>query len=120
MQRSFSGLRNRYFATKLVELSVKTKTRDFSCTNLNFRKSTGINMSDDQRLVILEKAITSYPDFPKPGIIFKDLFGAMRNPEALEVSHGDKFEYFAYDLRFCCTGTDELDQGLYLASQGTS
>ena len=38
---------------------------------------------EDQRLEILKDAIEFYPDFPKKGICFKDIFGAMRKSEPL-------------------------------------
>ncbi len=98
----FSLLSIKYYVTLTDFLSSRVickKRLDFSSTNFNFRKTTGINMSNDKRLVILEKAITSYPDFPKPGINFKDLFGAMRNPGALEVSLRNKFKKRKLDLK---------------------
>ena len=38
---------------------------------------------EDQRLKILKYNIESYPDFPKKGICFQDIFGAMRKSEPL-------------------------------------
>ena len=38
----------------------------------------------DSRLTLLKENIEAYPDFPKKGIIFQDIFGAMRKNEVLE------------------------------------
>jgi adenine phosphoribosyltransferase len=37
----------------------------------------------DSNLDVLKANIRSYPDFPKPGILFRDIFAAMGNPESL-------------------------------------
>ncbi|XP_030755090.1 adenine phosphoribosyltransferase [Sitophilus oryzae] len=39
-------------------------------------------MSKQDKLEELKKAVKSYPDFPKPGIIFWDLFSILSNPSA--------------------------------------
>jgi len=35
----------------------------------------------EARLKVLKESIESYPDFPKPGVNFKDIFSVMRHPE---------------------------------------
>ncbi|XP_076234742.1 adenine phosphoribosyltransferase [Calliopsis andreniformis] len=40
-------------------------------------------MDKNEKLQVLRDAIKSYPDFPKPGIIFRDIFGVFRNIVAL-------------------------------------
>ena len=41
-------------------------------------------MSEDKRLEAVRSALKAYPDFPKPGILFQDIFGVFSNPTALE------------------------------------
>ena len=44
-------------------------------------------MSEEEKkikLEIVKNAITSHKNFPRPGIVFKDLFSCMRDPEALQ------------------------------------
>ena len=36
----------------------------------------------DQKIETVKKAIKEYPDFPKKGIMFQDIFGVLLNPEA--------------------------------------
>ncbi|KYM96804.1 PREDICTED: adenine phosphoribosyltransferase [Cyphomyrmex costatus] len=40
-------------------------------------------MNKNDKLQILKNAIKSYPDFPEPGIIFRDIFGVFNNIVAL-------------------------------------
>ena len=40
---------------------------------------------EDNRLNLLRSKIKTHPNFPKDGINFKDLFSAMRDPEALKI-----------------------------------
>lgn len=40
-------------------------------------------MDKNEKIQLLRDAIKSYPDFPKPGIIFRDIFGVFRNIVAL-------------------------------------
>ncbi|KAG7210765.1 hypothetical protein KM043_012259 [Ampulex compressa] len=40
-------------------------------------------MEKNEKLQILKDTIRSYPDFPKPGIIFRDIFGVFHNMVAL-------------------------------------
>ncbi|XP_011689234.1 PREDICTED: adenine phosphoribosyltransferase [Wasmannia auropunctata] len=40
-------------------------------------------MDKNDKLQILKNAIKSYPDFPEPGIIFRDIFGVFHNIVAL-------------------------------------
>ncbi|EGI62220.1 PREDICTED: adenine phosphoribosyltransferase [Acromyrmex echinatior] len=40
-------------------------------------------MDKNDKLQILKNAIKSYPDFPEPGIIFRDIFGVFNNITAL-------------------------------------
>ena len=41
-------------------------------------------LNDDQRKVILN-SIREIPDFPKPGIMFKDITTLLNNPDAYQV-----------------------------------
>ncbi|XP_012234044.2 adenine phosphoribosyltransferase [Linepithema humile] len=41
-------------------------------------------MDKNSKLQILRNAINSYPDFPEPGINFRDIFGVFRNIAALK------------------------------------
>ena len=43
-----------------------------------------VTMSEDKRLEAVQAALKAYPDFPKPGILFQDIFGVFSNPTALE------------------------------------
>jgi len=38
----------------------------------------------EKKLQELKKHISSYPEFPKPGILFRDMFSLLRNPEAFK------------------------------------
>lgn len=40
-------------------------------------------MDKNQKLQLLRDAIKSYPDFPIPGVVFRDIFGIFRNMLAL-------------------------------------
>ena len=40
-------------------------------------------MNKNEKIQLLRNAITSYPDFPKPGVTFRDIFGVFRNMIAL-------------------------------------
>ncbi|XP_031829589.1 adenine phosphoribosyltransferase [Nomia melanderi] len=40
-------------------------------------------MDKNQKLEILRNAIKTYPDFPKPGVIFRDIFGIFNDVVAL-------------------------------------
>merc|ERR1712142_900793 len=39
-------------------------------------------MNDIEKLECVKRAIKEYPDFPKPGILFQDIFGVLADPEA--------------------------------------
>ena len=39
-------------------------------------------MSDAEKLELVRNAIKEYPDFPKPGIMFQDIFGVLADPGA--------------------------------------
>lgn len=39
----------------------------------------------DNRLTLLRTQIRDYPDFPKPGILFKDVFSLFSDPECFPV-----------------------------------
>ncbi|XP_014214864.1 adenine phosphoribosyltransferase 1 isoform X1 [Copidosoma floridanum] len=41
-------------------------------------------MEKSQKLKLVKDALTSYPDFPKPGVIFRDIFGIFRNAAAMQ------------------------------------
>ena len=38
--------------------------------------------SNEEKLRLVKAAIKEYPDFPKPGIMFQDIFGVLADPEA--------------------------------------
>ena len=38
---------------------------------------------EDRRIQLVKNSLVGYPDFPKPGILFQDLFGVMLKPEAM-------------------------------------
>ncbi|XP_003708263.2 adenine phosphoribosyltransferase [Megachile rotundata] len=40
-------------------------------------------MNKNEKIELLRNAIKSYPDFPKPGIIFRDIFGVFRDTAAI-------------------------------------
>ncbi|EFA06669.1 adenine phosphoribosyltransferase [Tribolium castaneum] len=43
-------------------------------------------MSDlDQKIAQIKANVTSYPDFPKPGILFRDLFSVFQKPELIAI-----------------------------------
>ena len=39
---------------------------------------------EDKRIELVQTSFSSYPDFPKPGILFQDIFAVFSNPSALE------------------------------------
>ena len=39
-------------------------------------------MSVTEKINIVKAAIKEYPDFPKPGIMFQDIFGVLADPKA--------------------------------------
>ena len=39
-------------------------------------------MSEDSRISLLKSAFKTFPDFPKPGIMFQDIFSVYGNVEA--------------------------------------
>ncbi|ODM94977.1 Adenine phosphoribosyltransferase [Orchesella cincta] len=41
-------------------------------------------MDMEKKLQELKEYISSYPDFPKPGILFRDMFSLLRNPNAFK------------------------------------
>ncbi|KAJ9586664.1 hypothetical protein L9F63_019739 [Diploptera punctata] len=51
-------------------------------------------MTDFQKkLEYVKKNIRSYPDFPKPGIIFRDIFSVLSNPPAFHALKDALFEH---------------------------
>ncbi len=47
---------------------------------------------EDKRIQLVRSSFSSYPDFPKPGILFHDIFAVFSNPIALEAG------LFSFDL----------------------
>jgi adenine phosphoribosyltransferase len=45
----------------------------------------GDSMKDDSELRQIERLITIIPDFPKPGILFRDIFPIFKQPEAVNL-----------------------------------
>ncbi|XP_018562936.1 adenine phosphoribosyltransferase [Anoplophora glabripennis] len=41
--------------------------------------------SKESKLQIIEKHIKSYPDFPKKGVLFRDVFAVLQNPEVFQL-----------------------------------
>ncbi|KAK7077540.1 hypothetical protein SK128_010181 [Halocaridina rubra] len=39
----------------------------------------------DSRIKLLEEKIRTYPDFPKPGILFRDIFSVLADPRSFQV-----------------------------------
>jgi len=53
------------------------------------------NNAPDERIQIVRSALKSYEDFPKPGIVFQDIFAVFSNPSALEALFGIAKDYSA-------------------------
>jgi adenine phosphoribosyltransferase len=49
-------------------------------------KSEPVSPTTDTRLAIIESAIREIPDFPKPGILFRDITTLLAKPEALRAT----------------------------------
>jgi len=47
-------------------------------------------MTEDKRLETVQTALKAYPDFPKPGILFQDIFAVFSSPTALEAKFYSK------------------------------
>ncbi|GLV43485.1 Adenine phosphoribosyltransferase [Carabus blaptoides fortunei] len=41
----------------------------------------------EAKIDLVRNAIASYPDFPKPGILFKDIFSVLKEPAAFKALH---------------------------------
>ena len=41
-------------------------------------------MSFEDKIELVKNAINEYPDFPKPGIMFQDVFGVFAKPDACQ------------------------------------
>ncbi|KAL5021600.1 hypothetical protein ScPMuIL_000755 [Solemya velum] len=41
-------------------------------------------MAEDQRITRIKNLVGGFPDFPKPGILFRDIFPVLRNPGAFK------------------------------------
>ncbi|KAL7294105.1 adenine phosphoribosyltransferase [Trichogramma pretiosum] len=63
-------------------------------------------MSKKQQLQVLEKAVKNYPDFPKEGIIFRDIFGIMQDVHALQALRDLLVEHVALMDIDCVVGLD--------------
>ena len=44
----------------------------------------------DPRVTLFSKLLRDYPDFPKPGVLFKDMFSVFADKEGFKVS-GTKY-----------------------------
>jgi len=51
---------------------------------LQFRTMGSKSTPMEQKLADLKQHISSYPDFPKPGILFWDMFSLLREPQAFK------------------------------------
>jgi len=59
-----------------------------------------MELNQEQRAVI-ESAVRDIPDFPKPGIIFKDITTILNNPEAYKLLQDHlRDRYLSYNLDF--------------------
>ena len=65
----------------------------------------------DKRVETVRKAIKEYPDFPKKGIMFQDIFGVLLDPEANAALHDLALEH----IRGCA---DRIDKIVGLDSRG--
>ncbi|XP_025833401.1 adenine phosphoribosyltransferase-like [Agrilus planipennis] len=45
------------------------------------------NLSDKQKLDIIKENIKAFEDFPKPGIIFRDIFSVLADPSLFKLLH---------------------------------
>ncbi|XP_023711779.1 adenine phosphoribosyltransferase [Cryptotermes secundus] len=55
-------------------------------------------MDQEQKLEFVKNHIESYPDFPKPGILFRDLFSVLRNPCAFRALQEVMIEHVSLQL----------------------
>ncbi|GFG30967.1 hypothetical protein Cfor_06916, partial [Coptotermes formosanus] len=51
-----------------------------------------------EKLELVKRNISSYPDFPKPGILFRDLFSLLRNPRAFRALQDVMIEHISSQL----------------------
>jgi len=59
-----------------------------------------MELNQEQR-VIIEQAVRDIPDFPKPGVIFKDITTILNNPEAYKLLQDHlRDRYRSYNLDF--------------------
>ena len=65
----------------------------------------------DKRVETVRKAIKEYPDFPKKGIMFQDIFGVLQDPEANAALNDLALEH----IRGCA---DRIDKIVGLDSRG--
>jgi len=49
-----------------------------------------------KKLELVKGNIKSYPDFPKPGVLFRDLFSVLRNPSAFRALQDVMIEYVSH------------------------
>ncbi|XP_046543631.1 adenine phosphoribosyltransferase-like [Haliotis rubra] len=59
-------------------------------------------MAEDRRLQNVKASIAAHPDFPKPGILFRDIFPVLRNPPVFKQLLDIMTEY----LQSQCTGVE--------------
>jgi len=52
----------------------------------------------DEKIAYLKLKISSYPDFPKPGILFRDMFSLLRDPEAFKCLKDVMVEYIRSNI----------------------
>lgn len=51
-----------------------------------------------KKLELVKSKIRSYPDFPKPGILFRDVFSVLRNPSAFRALQDVMIEHVSSQL----------------------
>lgn len=49
-----------------------------------------------KKLELVKRNIKNYPDFPKPGVLFRDLFSVLRNPSAFRALQDVMIEYVSH------------------------
>lgn len=55
-------------------------------------------MEQKKKLELVKNHIESYPDFPKPGILFRDVFSVLRNPSAFRALQDVMIEHVSLQL----------------------
>jgi len=70
----------------------------------------------EKKIEQLKKHITSYPDFPKPGILFRDMFSLLRDPAAFTELTNVMVEYVQTYIPDCQVIVGLESRGFLLGS----